>query len=119
VVLGLVGSGAMGEVYAAYDPELDRKLAIKLLRVASAATESTADRKARLLREAQGIAKVSHPNVVTVHDVGSVGDRVFIAMEFVEGSTLTSWLHAAPRRWREVLNVFLAAGRGLEAAHAA
>jgi tetratricopeptide (TPR) repeat protein/tRNA A-37 threonylcarbamoyl transferase component Bud32 len=116
VVLGRVGRGAMGEIYAAFDPELHRKLAIKLLR---ARRGDTGDSKSRLLREAQAIARVSHPNVVVVHDVGSIDDRVFIAMEFIEGSTLTYWLHAATRGWREVLRVFLAAGRGLQGAHEA
>ncbi|HVZ85706.1 MAG TPA: serine/threonine-protein kinase, partial [Polyangia bacterium] len=118
VVLGLVGRGGMGEVYAAYDPELDRKIAVKLLR-ARGRGESAADGKTRLLREAQAIARLSHPNVVVVYDVGTVRDSVFIAMEFVEGNTLGYWLQAAPRRWREVLDVYLAAGRGLAAAHAA
>jgi tetratricopeptide (TPR) repeat protein/predicted Ser/Thr protein kinase len=116
VVLGLVGRGGMGEVYAAYDPELDRKVAVKVVRARVARSR---DDRARLLREAQTIAKLSHPNVVVVYDVGTIDDRVFIAMEFVEGSTLGSWLKAAPRSTREVLAVFAAAGRGLAAAHQA
>src|SRR5579884_3461145 len=116
VVLGLLGRGGMGEVYAAFDPDLDRKIAVKLLRARGA---NTADGRTRLLREAQAIARLSHPNVVVVFDVGTFRDSVFIAMEFVEGNTLGYWLEAAPRRWREVLDVFLAAGRGLAAAHAA
>src|SRR5436305_3999179 len=76
VVLGLVGRGGMGEVYAAYDPELDRKIAIKLLR-----TRDAAEAKSRLLREAQAIAKLQHPNVVVGYDVGTHGDNGFIAME--------------------------------------
>jgi tetratricopeptide (TPR) repeat protein len=115
VVIGLVGRGGMGEVYAAYDPELDRKVAIKLLR----ARGQSAEGRTRLLREAQAIAKLSHPNVVVVYDVGTFGDSVFIAMEFVEGRTLGGWMHAANRSRREVMQVFLAAGRGLAAAHAA
>jgi len=99
VVLGLLGRGGMGEVYAAYDPELDRKVAIKLLR----AQDDVFDRKSRLLREAQAIAKLQHPNVVVVYDVGTHGDHVFIAMEFVEGRTANAWLHAARRSRREVL----------------
>jgi eukaryotic-like serine/threonine-protein kinase len=118
VVLGRVGGGAMGEVHAAYDPELDRKLAIKLLRVKHEGGEDAVDNRTRLLREAQAMARVSHPNVVAVHDVGSIEDRVFIAMEFIEGSTLTGWLSMSPRSWREVLRVFVAAGRGLHSAHA-
>jgi len=119
VILGRVGAGAMGEVYAAYDPELDRKLAIKLLRSTTGAATKIEAQKARLLLEARAIARLSHPNVVVVHDFGSIDDRVFIAMEFLEGSTLTVWLHAAARNWREVLDIFLAAGRGLQCAHQA
>ena len=117
VVLGLVGRGGMGEVYAAYDPELDRKVAIKLLR----ARGDAADQKTRLLREAQAIAKLQHPNVVVVYDVGTFGDSIFIAMEFVEGRTVGGWLAAGTgaRTRREILDVYLAAGRGLAAAHAA
>ncbi len=114
VVLGLVGRGGMGEVYAAYDPELDRKVAIKLLR-----TRDAVEAKSRLLREAQAIAKLQHPNVVVVYDVGTHGDYVFIAMEFVEGKTANAWLHAGHRTRREILDTYLAAGRGLAAAHAA
>ena len=88
LVLGLVGRGAMGDVYAAYDPELDRKVAVKLLHVADGGMGPTlAEQKARLLREAQAIARLSHPNVVVVHDVGSFEDQVFVAMEFVDGHT--------------------------------
>ncbi len=105
----------MGDVYAAYDPDLDRKVAIKLLRARGAAE----DQRARLLREAQAIAKLQHPNVVVVFDVGTFGDDVFIAMEFVEGWTVGAWLEAAPRTRRDILDVYLAAGRGLAAAHAA
>ncbi|MBC8131500.1 MAG: serine/threonine protein kinase [Deltaproteobacteria bacterium] len=119
IVLGLVGRGAMGEVYAAYDPELDRKVAVKLLRTQVGADDLTAaEAKSRLLREAQAIARLSHPNVIVVHDVGSFGDRVFVAMEFVDGNTVGYWLLAAKRSWKEVLRVFMAAGHGLAAAHA-
>src|SRR4051794_36712528 len=119
LVLGLVGRGAMGDVYAAYDPELDRKVAVKLLHVAAAVGAELVEQKARLLREAQAIARLSHPNVVVVHDVGSFEDQVFVAMEFVDGHTVAYWQNAARRSWREVLEVFIAAGRGLSAAHAA
>ncbi|HET6148975.1 MAG TPA: serine/threonine-protein kinase [Polyangia bacterium] len=119
LVLGLVGRGAMGEVYAAYDPELDRTVAVKLLHVPGDGKVDLAEQKARVLREAQAIARLSHPNVVVVHDVGSFEDRVFVAMEFVDGQTLSYWLHAVPRDWRAILEVFVAAGRGLSAAHAA
>jgi len=117
VVLALVGRGGMGEVYAAYDPELDRKVALKLL--TTGWVDDGGAGRARLLREAKAIARLSHPNVVVVHDVGAIGDQVFIAMEFVEGQTLADWLKERPRQWREVREIFIAAGRALAAAHAA
>ena len=80
----------MGEVYAAYDPELDRKVAVKLLRVKAGNGVSLAEGRQRTLREAQAIARLSHPNVVTVFDVGTIDEKVFIAMEFVDGNTVTS-----------------------------
>jgi serine/threonine protein kinase len=117
VVLGLVGRGGMGEVYAAYDPELDRKVAVKLLRVKAGNGVSMTEGRQRTLREAQAIARLSHPNVVVAYDVGTFEDKVFIAMEFVEGNTVTFWLEQQPRTWKEVLRIFIAAGRGLIAAH--
>src|SRR3954453_3457803 len=117
VVLGLLGRGGMGEVYAAYDPELDRKIALKLLRARGG--PSTADARPRLLREAQAIRRLSHPNVVIVYDVGTFGESVFIAMEFVEGNTIGYWLGAGKHGWREGVDFFVAAGRGLVAAHTA
>ena len=115
VVMRLLGRGAMGEVYAAYDPALARTVAVKLLRAEQGS--DSAEGRARLMREAQAIARVSHPNVVVVYEAGMFQERVFIAMEHVEGTTLTWWIHARPRTWPEVLEVFLAAGRGLAAAH--
>jgi tetratricopeptide (TPR) repeat protein len=115
VVLTPLGAGGMGVVVAAYDPELDRKVALKLLRD----PRGGADARARLLREAQALAQLAHPNVVAVHDVGTVDDRVYVAMEFIAGETLQAWLDRAPRGWREVLRLALAAGDGLAAAHAA
>jgi serine/threonine protein kinase len=117
VILGLVGRGGMGEVYAAYDPELDRKVAVKLVRVKPGAGVTVTEGRQRTLREAQAIARLSHPNVVVVYDVGTFRDQVFIAMEFVEGNTVTYWVESQPRSWQEVLKVFMAAGRGLAAAH--
>ena len=116
VALTELGAGAMGVVWAAYDPELDRKLAIKLLKSRTADPRS----RARLQREAQALAKLGHPNVVAVYDVGVHRDLLFVAMEHVAGQTLGNWMRAAsaPRPWRELLRVFDAAGRGLAAAHA-
>ena len=115
-ILGAVGRGGMGEVYAAYHPDLDRRIALKVVHESGAGER---ERRARLLREARAIARLSHPNVVAVHDAGTLGDRVFIAMEFVDGQTVDEWLRASPRSWQQVLDVFVAAGRGLAAAHAA
>jgi tetratricopeptide (TPR) repeat protein/predicted Ser/Thr protein kinase len=114
VVLQRLGAGGMGVVYVAYDPELDRKVALKLLLPGSRGDM----RRLRLLREAQALARLSHPNVVGIHDVGTVGEQVWLAMEFVQGRTLRQWL-ATPRRWPEVLEVLRKAGEGLAAAHAA
>ncbi len=116
VVLEEIGQGAMGLVFSAYDPELNRKVALKLLRPNQTERKRA---RSRLLQEAQALAKLAHPNVITVYDVGTIGDRVFVAMELVEGSTLKGWLIEKPRRWEEVLEVFVPAGRGLAAAHAA
>ncbi|MCY1015138.1 tetratricopeptide repeat protein [Pyxidicoccus sp. MSG2] len=115
VVLERIGRGAMGEVYAAYDPELDRQVALKLLRPEGRHLEEL---RVRLLREAQALARLAHPHVVTVHDVGVAGDCLFLALELVEGTTLSEWLKQ-PRPLKEVLRVFRDAGRGLAAAHAA
>jgi tetratricopeptide (TPR) repeat protein/predicted Ser/Thr protein kinase len=115
--LECVGIGGMGVVYAAYDPQLDRRVALKLL---IDGKEKNSDRKrARLLREAQSMAKLTHPNVITVHDVGVWHGQVFVAMEFVEGGTLKSWMREADRSWPDILRTMTAAGRGLAAAHAA
>jgi tetratricopeptide (TPR) repeat protein len=103
-------------VYAAYDPDLDRKVALKLLHSDGQSDAEAA--RARLLREAQAMARVSHPNVIPVFDVGVWGDQVFLAMELADGGTLSDWLEGE-RSWREVLERFLEAGRGLLAAHEA
>jgi serine/threonine protein kinase len=104
-LLSALGRGGMGAVFAAYDEKLDRKVAIKLLH--------REDPKAsdRLVAEARSLARVVHPNVVGVHDVLEEGGRVYIAMEYVRGEDLRQWL-AAERSWRDVVEVFLQAGRG-------
>jgi len=119
VVLELLSAGGMGVVYSAFDPELERKVALKVLRPLASGAETPAQAQGRLLREAQSMARLSHPNVLPVFDVGAVGEQVFLAMELVEGGTLGEWLAEAPRGWREAVGVFLEAGRGLAAAHAA
>jgi serine/threonine protein kinase len=117
LVLSTLGAGGMGVVFAAYDPQLDRKVALKLLR-ANLRGPSAKEARTRLKREAQAIAQLNHPNVVGVYDVGTTDDGdVYIAMEFVEGDTLTTWLKRWPRTWREILEVFHQASRGLQAAH--
>ncbi|WP_170320033.1 serine/threonine-protein kinase [Polyangium spumosum] len=116
VVLSRVGAGGMGVVYAAYDPELNRRVALKVLR-AEGHGEGSEEARARLLSEAQTLARLAHPNVVAIHDVGVTGGDVFLVMEFVEGPTLAAWLAERRRPWQEVLPVFLQAGRGLAAAH--
>ena len=96
LVLEPLGQGAVGVVYAAYDPELDRRLALKLLQPRRAAADP-AGWRARLVREARALASISHPNVVAIHDVGTHRDEVFIAMELVQGTTLAQWLRTATR----------------------
>jgi len=119
LILERVGQGGMGIVYAAWDPELGRRVAIKLLRTDKQHAEGRTVGQARLQREAQAMARLNHPNVISVYDVGTVGEGVFVAMEFVEGTTLKKWVKEKPRSWSEVLDTFLEAGRGLAGAHAA
>jgi tetratricopeptide (TPR) repeat protein/predicted Ser/Thr protein kinase len=116
VVLEPLGQGGMGVVYRAYDPELDRNVALKVI---SPRRGGDGAHESRLGREAQALARLNHENVVAVHDVGSYAGRIFVAMELVDGQTLAGWLKEAPRSQREILKVFRAAGRGLSAAHAA
>ena len=118
VVLRKLGEGGMGVVYAAYDEELERKVAIKLLRTDFSGEQQSLG-QARLLREAQAMAKLSHPNVVQIYAVGETSGAVFIAMEFVSGGNMREWLERAKRPWRAVLAAYLQAGQGLAAAHAA
>jgi serine/threonine protein kinase/tetratricopeptide (TPR) repeat protein len=115
VVLDELGRGGMAIVYRAYDPELDRLLALKLI----LHRDEEAQASERLLREAQALAQLSHPNVIAVYDVGTFGSSVFMAMELVEGPTLRQWLRLRARSTAEILDQFLAAGEGLAAAHRA
>jgi eukaryotic-like serine/threonine-protein kinase len=115
-VVEKLGAGAMGVVYAAQDAELGRKVALKVLRSAGKGPDEAL--RMRLMREAQAIALLSHPNVVSVFDVGTHQGHVFFTMEYVEGQTLSAWLAHGRRRWPEVVRVFRQAGEGLAAAHA-
>jgi tetratricopeptide (TPR) repeat protein/predicted Ser/Thr protein kinase len=114
VLLECIGAGGMGTVFAAFDDKLERKVAIKLV-----ATRSGDERaRQRLLREAQALARLSHPNVVTVYEVGTLPDGgLFIAMELVKGQTLRTWQRRAGRTWRDIVAMYVEAGRGLVAAH--
>ena len=117
-ILDRLGEGGMGVVYTAYDDQLDRKIAVKVLR--GEVTRRDDSGRTRLLREAQAMARLSHPNIVTVHEVGALEDQIYIAMEFVRGLSLDAWLKQNQvKPWREVLDTFIKAGRGLEAAHRA
>ncbi|MFV8751903.1 protein kinase domain-containing protein [Nannocystaceae bacterium ST9] len=116
VLLDRVGEGGMGVVHAAWDPQLDRKVAIKLL---GHDASRDASRHRRLRREAQTMARLRHPNVATVFDLGEVEGQVYVAMEFVDGPNLRQWLASEPRGADEILTHFIAAGRGLFAAHRA
>src|SRR5262249_26320702 len=111
----LLGSGGMGQVFTAFDSELGRVVALKVIRPEMRSQSSR--ERSRLLREAQALAKLQHPNVVPVHDVGMEGDELFIAMEAVAGPTLGAWLASERRSWRAIRDVFIQAGRGLAAAH--
>jgi serine/threonine protein kinase/tetratricopeptide (TPR) repeat protein len=126
VVVDHVASGGMASVYRAFDPDLNRQVALKLVAGRGTSNEKgdpdrhvddeVAGVRERLLREAQGLARLSHPNVVPIYDVGVVGGDVFLAMELIEGKTLRAWLREGHSR-RETLAVVIAAGEGLAAAH--
>lgn len=108
----LLGRGGMGVVYLAHHIDLDRQVALKLTR-----GEPSPKTRARMLAEARALAAVGHPNIVAVYDVGTLDDGIYIAMELVRGGTARSWLHEKTRTWRDVLDIYIQAGRGLVAAH--
>ncbi|MEM6292790.1 MAG: serine/threonine-protein kinase [Myxococcota bacterium] len=113
-ILARLGAGGMGEVFTAYDDRLDRKVAVKVVHRSGVGTKA----QSRMLREAQALAKVSHPNVVAVHEVGEHRGDLYIAMELIRGETLGQW-SAEGRPWREVVEVYSQAAAGLSAAHEA
>ena len=117
VLLDPVGRGGMGVVYSAFDPELDRKVAIKFLRPGRGPNPAAA--RPQLLAEAQAIARLSHPNIVTVHDVGTFEGEVFFAMEYVKGETLRRAQQPGLVGLQQTLSLYTAAGEGLAAAHRA
>jgi hypothetical protein len=113
-----LGAGGMGVVYLAEDRQLRRRVVIKLIRPDLERAGDIAGAHARLLREAQAMAQLSHPNVVHVYDIGSFDDAVYVAMEYLDGGDLRAWLAARPRPTREIVDVFVQVARGLAAAHA-
>ncbi|MBS1124382.1 MAG: protein kinase [Deltaproteobacteria bacterium] len=113
----LLGAGGMGRVYAAHDSELDRTIALKIVRPELAGLVRVLAE--RLVRESRMMAKLAHPSVIAVYDVGRTGDAVFIAMELIRGQTLGTWVRRAKPSWRELVSVLERAGQGLAAAHAA
>ena len=115
VIIDRLGQGGMGVVYRAYDPKLDRRVAIKLIRSGIGGASERA--RQRFDREARALARLAHPNIVPVHDVGEIDDQVFIVMGFVEGQTLRAWAREEPRSWRDIVEAYLDAARGLDAAH--
>ncbi len=112
--LEIRGAGGMGIVYLACDNQLKREVALKITRAGVSQASAL-----RLLREAQAMARLSHRNVVTVHDVGIWRDHVFVAMEYVKGGPLARHLLDKKRSWQEILDTFVQAGFGLAAAHRA
>jgi hypothetical protein len=111
-----LGEGGMGVVHAAFDPDLERRVALKVLRVDRG---GSSEARQRLLREARAMARLTHPNVVVVHEVGNANGRDYVAMELIDGDSVSEWLRGAKRDPEEIVSAFLAAGRGLAAAHAA
>ncbi len=114
LVLSRLGSGGMGIVYAAYDGDLNRKVALKMLHTRGDPDGTFAE---ALRREAQALARVSHPNVVAVFDVGTFSGEIYLVMELVDGVTLREWFDHEPRHWRQVVRCLAGAGRGLSAVH--
>lgn len=116
IILDQLGLGGMGVVYSAYDPKLDRKVALKVLR-SEGHDESAVVARLRLVSEGRALARVSHPNVVAVYDVGTIDTEVYVSMELIEGQTLGQWRKAAKRAWPEVVDMFVGIAGGLMAVH--
>lgn len=115
-IKGRLGAGGMGMVFEGRDTTLDRRIAVKLLRLDDTGSQSD-EASARLLREAQALARLSHPNVIQVYEVGTWREQVFVAMEFIDGQTFEDWQRDPDLPWQEVLRAYVDAGRGLMAAH--
>lgn len=113
-ILEPLGRGGMSEVYAAYDPQLDRSVALKIMKL-----ERGHEAHARLKREGRALARLGHRNVVVVHDVGVYEEELFVAMEHVKGKPLGPWARAPERTWPEVVAAFRQAAEALVTAHAA
>lgn len=114
-LLDQLGSGGMGSVFAAYDEKLDRRVALKL--VHSKRNSDSNIRNQRTIQEARSVARISHQNVISVHEIGETNGSVYIAMEYVDGGTLHDWQQCGVHSWQEVLDMYLRAGAGLYAAH--
>lgn len=117
MIVEMIGSGGLGAVYSAFDPELDRKVAIKVLKTQTAFELDPNLMRVRLLREARAMARLSHPNVAPVFDVGTYAGEVFLAMELIDGETFRQWRRSDTRSWQSARDVLCEAGRGLIAAH--
>lgn len=115
----VLGEGGMGKVYGAFAPGLEREVAVKVIRVRGRDAATQARAQERLLAEARLMAKVTHGNVVTIHDVGTEGDQVYLVMERVVGKSLREWLKGDAGGWQEILRLFVGVGRGLAAVHRA
>ena len=112
LIVELIGKGGMGAVYKAYDPELDRRIAIKVMTAEPQEGETASRPQSRMMREAQALAKLNHPHVVAVFDVGTHADGVYIAMEYVEGKTLRDWLKQDQPSQKEILDVLIRRWQG-------
>ena len=117
VIVEQVGTGATGEVYAAEDTKLKRKVALKVLPAKEARSSEHAQFHMRMWKEAQALAQLSHPSIVSVFDAFTFGECVIIVMEYVPGGTVRRWLAERAPSWQEIVLAFLPVGRGLAAAH--